>query len=251
MRWKYLHGLEDKFVESSCSIFPIGTFRDYQMLSERSLHHIVRRGAYNMLVPPADLEQMPVGHAREKAEIFPSEFLLKKSDKYISLRGRDLPCRMVLYDSILYRDQIASHGHLAISDRHAHARGFKGTPPLEHLGKAVSENGKVRNLAPRGEPLGNRIEKTAVSMSGEPVHFRFVRNLQRGFPPEYFQWLIGHSISQYYKVFHVFSNLLRIQKRPRIPGPSHFPADSIGYLLCLLCLQTLLPRLHLPLRRNL
>ena len=134
---------------------------------------------------------------------------------------------MIEYPPILNGYEIASHGHLALLYRNAHARRFKGTPSLEHPVKVISENCKMRNLASGSIAVGHSREQPVASMFREPVHFRNVRSLERGLSPKRLHRPVSHSITEYDKILHgmyiyIVCSPFPLQddnKKAPVPGP--------------------------------
>lgn len=127
---------------------------------------------------------MTIGHAGKKISVPAAQLLLEKNDQLGGLLAGNMPGRMVFDPSLLDRQQIAAHGHLAVLDPHAHAGRFERTAPLEHFRQIVSQNRKVGDLAAGSEPGRNRGEHSAPPQRRDPVDRRLAGGLKRRSPPK-------------------------------------------------------------------
>ena len=145
---------------------------------------------------------MTIRHTGEEINLLIPQLLLQKKNQLFGLFIADVSGGVILNFTISDANQVASHGHFAILNRHTHTGRFQRSAPLEYLWHIVTQYAQVSYLASRSKTFGNCIEHSATTHGRHLINARFIGCLQAGFIVERRDRLISHSVAKNYYIFH-------------------------------------------------
>ncbi len=116
-----------------------------------------------------------------------------------------MPCAVIFNSPVINSYEIASKSYIISCKGHTHTCSFKRSPSRVINCRIIPENRHICNIAAWRKTIRYSFCKSGFSMSCDVIHSRSSSCLKNGLTTQLFYWVISHSVSYKYGVFHCFT----------------------------------------------